>query len=194
MRQESFHCRWEHGGSSWLQLGARFAAPSLGWDRRVGAVAGQLVFILLLRDPREERRLQQLVCVAEVQIKKKISDCKTIQSLLARFSKMLQWYLNKWSVQRMNHLMWKRSFPNLIFYRHFYKTLKTVFQYHASGAMLRKHQQKCSSDSCWVVLVLLKAMGCVLRISQSQSYSRFTTQQQGLGILFVAYVQFGCTL
>lgn len=126
--------------------------------------------------------------------KKKISDCKTIQSLLARFSKMLQWYLNKWSVQRMNHLMWKRSFPNLIFYRHFYKTLKTVFQYHASGAMLRKHQQKCSSDSCWVVLVLLKAMGCVLRISQSQSYSRFTTQQQALGILFVAYVQFGCTL
>lgn len=143
-------------GSTARLLGAGFAAPSPGWGRRAGAgaregcTAPRMMLLLLRRESRQEGWLQQLLWADEAQTRK-ISDCKTIQSFLSRFSTMLRWYLHKQSVQRIN-------FPHLIFYRHFYKTLKTVLQYHASEAMLRKRKQKRTSNSCWVLRVLLKAM------------------------------------
>lgn len=119
MRQKSFHSCWGHNDDPGGALGAESVAPCLGWSKGPGlwpkcwCSAPRPLLFPLLGEPGREKQLQWLVHAAEAQIRK-ISVCKTIQSLLVRVCKMLQPYFHQQRVQRVHLLMWKMDFPNLI--------------------------------------------------------------------------------
>lgn len=158
MRRASFHCSGEHSSA----LGTRICSPFPRLGRAPVRLLGR-------RSPHSGDSPGRTDGSDSSSVLPRHESGKlatVIQSFPSGFFEMLRWYLHKQSVQRINRLLWKRSPPRLISYRRFYKTLKAVFQRHASEATLRNHRQQCGSDSRWLLTVLLKAMGCALGIPQ----------------------------
>lgn len=106
MRQKSLHCSQVQSEIDfWMLLGAGFSASFPTAETECArAVVGRVLSANELGEDDSEHR--------------KMGGCKRIQSLLPRFSKTLQLYIHKQSVQKINHLIWRRNFIIPVFNRH----------------------------------------------------------------------------